>query len=57
MQGSNISAASKGAKWDAPRFGRLLVFIFSAGFLCPNVWIEGMDIMAMHEKNDAGIDR
>ena len=57
MQGSNISAASKGAKWAAPRFGRLLVFIFSAGFLCPNVWIEGMDIMAMHDKNDAGIDR
>lgn len=57
MQASNISAASKGAKWDAPRFGRLLVFFFSAGFLCPNVWIEGMDLMTLHDKNDAGIDR
>jgi hypothetical protein len=57
MQASNISAASKGAAWDMPRFGRLFIFIVSAGFLCPNVWIEGMDLMTLHDKNDAGIDR
>jgi hypothetical protein len=57
MDQSKLSAAGKGAPWDAARFGRLLVFIFSAGFLCPNVWIEGMDLMTLHDKNDAGIDR
>jgi hypothetical protein len=31
--------------------------IFSAGFLCPNVWIEGMDLMTLHDKNDANIER
>jgi hypothetical protein len=39
------------------RCGRLFVFIFSAGFLCPNVWIEGMDLMTLHDKNDSGIAR
>jgi hypothetical protein len=57
MDQSKLSAAGKGAPWDVARVGRLLVFIFSAGFLCPNVWIEGMDLMTLHDKNDAGIDR
>jgi hypothetical protein len=57
MEQSKLAAAGKGAKWDVPRFGRLLVFILSAGFLCPNVWIEGMDLMTLHDKNDAGIER
>ena len=57
MQQSSLAAASKGAKWDLSRFGRLFVFFASLGFLCPNVWIEGMDIMTLHDKNDAGIDR
>jgi hypothetical protein len=57
MEQSRLSAAGKGAKWDAPRIGRLFVFILSAGFLCPNVWIEGMDLMTLHDKNDAGIER
>ena len=57
MEASKLAAASKGAKWDLSRFGRLFIFIISAGFLCPNVWIEGMDLMTLHDKNDAGIDR
>ena len=57
MEASKLAAAHQGAKWDLPRFGRLFVFIISAGFLCPNVWIEGMDLMTLHDKNDAGIDR
>ena len=57
MEVSNLSAARKGAKWDLPRFGRLFVFFISAGFLCPNVWIEGMDLRTLHDKNDAGIQR
>ena len=57
MQPGNLTAASSGAKWDIPRFGRLFIFLISAGFLCPNVWIEGMDLMTLHDKNDAGIDR
>jgi hypothetical protein len=57
MEATNLTAARKGAKWDIPRIGRLFVFIFSAGFLCPNVWIEGMDLMTLHDKNDAGIAR
>lgn len=57
MQQSRLSAASKGAKWDLPRFGRLFIFIISAGFLCPNVWIEGMDLTILHDKNDADIQR
>ena len=27
----------------AGRFGRIVVFVFSGGFLFPNVFIEGMD--------------
>ena len=57
MDASKLAAASKGAKWDVPRFGRLFVFIVSAGFLCPNVWIEGMDLMTPHDKHDAGVAR
>ena len=57
MEASNLSAARQGDKWGISRIGRLFVFIFSAGFLCPNVWIEGMDLMTLHDKNDAGIDR
>jgi hypothetical protein len=57
MEQSKLSAAGKGAPWDLPRFGRLFIFIFSAGFLCPNVWIEGMDLMTLHDKNDSGIQR
>ena len=57
MEKSSASTASKGAPWDMSRFGRLFIFIISAGFLCPNVWIEGMDLMTLHDKNDAGIDR
>ena len=57
MEASNLSAARKGAKWDLPRFGRLFIFFISAGFLCPNVWIEGMDLMTLHDKNDSGIQR
>ncbi len=57
MDASNLSAARKGAKWDLPRFGRLFIFFISAGFLCPNVWIEGMDLKTLHDKNDAGIQR
>ncbi len=57
MEQSKISAAGKGAPWDAARFGRLFIFIASAGFLCPNVWIEGMDLMTLHDKNDSGIER
>jgi len=57
MQQSSVSAAGKGAPWDLSRFGRLFIFIISAGFLCPNVWIEGMDLMTLHDKNDAGIQR
>jgi hypothetical protein len=57
MEQSELSAASKGATWDLPRFGRMFIFIISAGFLCPNVWIEGMDLTTLHDKNDAGIQR
>jgi hypothetical protein len=57
MQQANLTAASRGAQWTMSRFGRLFVFFVSAGFLCPNVWIEGMDLMTLHDKNDAGIDR
>ena len=57
MQANTITVASRGAKWDISRLGRLVVFIFSAGFLCPNVWIEGMDLMTLHDKNDANIER
>lgn len=57
MEAANLSAARQGAKWDLSRFGRLFIFLISAGFLCPNVWIEGMDLMTLHDKNDAGIDR
>ena len=57
MDSAKLAAAGKGAKWDVSRCGRLFVFIFSAGFLCPNVWIEGMDLMTLHDKNDAGIQR
>ena len=57
MQPTRQSVASRGAKWDIPRFGRLIVFFVSAGFLCPNVWIEGMDLLTLHDKNDAGIAR
>jgi hypothetical protein len=57
MEATNLTTARKGAKWDMSRCGRLFVFIFSAGFLCPNVWIEGMDLMTLHDKNDAGIAR
>ena len=57
MQQSSLAAAGKGAKWTLSRFGRLFVFFASLGFLCPNVWIEGMDIMTLHDKNDAGIER
>jgi hypothetical protein len=54
---SSLSVARQGAKWDISRIGRLFVFIFSAGFLCPNVWIEGMDLMTLHDKNDENIAR
>ena len=57
MENSKLATAGDGAKWDLSRIGRLFVFIFSAGFLCPNVWIEGMDLMTLHDKNDANIDR
>ena len=57
MQQATLASASSGAKWTLSRFGRLFVFFISAGFLCPNVWIEGMDLMTLHDKNDAGIDR
>jgi hypothetical protein len=57
MQQTSVSMAGKGAKWDLARCGRLFIFMISAGFLCPNVWIEGMDLMTLHDKNDAGIDR
>ena len=57
MEAATLNAARQGDKWGISRFGRLFVFIFSAGFLCPNVWIEGMDLMTLHDKNDAGIDR
>jgi hypothetical protein len=57
MEQTSVSKASKGATWDISRFGRLFIFIISAGFLCPNVWIEGMDLMTLHDKNDAGIER
>ena len=56
MQQTTLAAASSSAKWTLSRFGRLFVFFISAGFLCPNVWIEGMDLMTLHDKNDAGID-
>lgn len=57
MQPTSLSVAGKGAKWDLSRFGRLFIFLISAGFLCPNVWIEGMDLMTLHDKNDSGIER
>jgi hypothetical protein len=57
MEASKLAAAHQGAKWDLSRFGRLFIFFISAGFLCPNVWIEGMDLMTLHDKNDAGIER
>ena len=57
MEASNLSAARKGAKWDLRRFGRLFIFFISAGFLCPNVWIEGMDLKTLHDTNDANIQR
>ncbi len=57
MEPTKLSEAGKGAKWDLPRFGRLFIFIISAGFLCPNVWIEGMDLKTLHDKNDAGVQR
>ena len=57
MEASKLAAARQGAKWDMPRFGRLFIFFISAGFLCPNVWIEGMDLMTLHDKNDADIKR
>ncbi len=57
MEAANLAEARKGANWDLPRFGRLFVFFFSAGFLCPNVWIEGMDLMTLHKKNDANVKR
>ena len=57
MQPTNVAMASTGAKWDLSRFGRLFVFFISLGFLCPNVWIEGMDVMSLHAKNDAGVER
>jgi hypothetical protein len=57
MEQTKLSAASSGAKWNLPRFGRLCIFFISAGFLCPNVWIEGMDLTNLHDKNDANIDR
>jgi hypothetical protein len=57
MEQTKLSAASSGAKWNLPRFGRLFIFFISAGFLCPNVWIEGMDLTNLHDKNDANIDR
>jgi hypothetical protein len=55
MEPTELSEAGKGAKWDMPRFGRLFIFVISAGFLCPNVWIEGMDLTTVHAKKDAGI--
>ncbi len=54
---SKSSAASNGARWDLPRIGRLFVFVFTFGFLCPNVWIEGMDLTTLQVKNDAGTPR
>ena len=57
MQPTSLSVAGKGAKWDLSRFGRLFIFLISAGLLCPNVWIEGMDLMTLHDKNDSGIER
>ena len=57
MEKTKLSEAGKGAPWDLPRFGRLFIFIFSAGFLFPNVWIEGMDLMTLHDKNDSGVQR
>lgn len=57
MQKTTLAAASAGAQWNMARFGRLFVFFVSLGFLCPNVWIEGMDLMSLHDKNDAGVDR
>jgi hypothetical protein len=57
MDSATLAAARKGANWDISRIGRLFVFVFSAGFLCPNVWIEGMDLMTLHDKNDSDVTR
>ena len=57
MQQATLAIAGAGAPWDVSRFGRLFVFFISLGFLCPNVWIEGMDLMTMHAKNDSGVQR
>ena len=32
-----------GAGGALGRFGRILIFVFTGGFLFPNVFIEGMD--------------
>jgi hypothetical protein len=57
MEQSKPSAAGEGAPWDMPRLGRLFIFIVSAGFLCPNVWIEGLNLTTLHDKNDAGSEK
>jgi hypothetical protein len=56
MQSAQIKISSD-AKWTVSRLGRLMLFIVSFGFVYPNVWIEGMDLTAYDDKNDAGVKR
>lgn len=37
------------------RAGRMLVFFLSAGFLCPNVWVEGMDLAGIQSKTEGDL--
>ncbi len=37
------------------RAGRMVVFFLSMGFLCPNVWVEGMDLAGIQGKTEGDL--
>jgi hypothetical protein len=37
------------------RVGRTIVFFLSAGFLCPNVWVEGMDLSRIQGETEGDL--
>ncbi|MGH8616495.1 MAG: hypothetical protein ACREUW_02300 [Burkholderiales bacterium] len=51
MEQANKPAASA-AMQGVQRLGRMVVFCLSAGFLYPNVWIEGMDLSAIQGETE-----
>jgi hypothetical protein len=37
------------------RIGRTIVFFLSAGFLCPNVWVEGMNLSRIQGETEGDL--